>query len=160
MDIINKITDIQSLCLILPHSRNGVVMTTGVYDILHEGHCYYLHKARKMGEILVVGLHSDCLVQERKGPNRPYFKEKNRAAVLTFFEFVDHIVIFETQEDVYEGIKKINPKILVVSETTEDEANSPLEMQKRFANSMLVKVLPPQSSLHTSQILKKINQDK
>ncbi len=54
----NKITDFEHLnrrAQALPHP---VVMTNGVFDILHRGHVTYLAQARALGESLVVAINS------------------------------------------------------------------------------------------------------
>ena len=38
---------------------------------LHAGHVHYLEQAKKMGDVLVVGLNSDSSVKNLKGKNRP-----------------------------------------------------------------------------------------
>ena len=48
-----------------------VVLTQGVYDLLHEGHALYLEVAKSYGDLLIVGVDSDELTRMRKGPNRP-----------------------------------------------------------------------------------------
>ncbi|MGS3570939.1 bifunctional D-glycero-beta-D-manno-heptose-7-phosphate kinase/D-glycero-beta-D-manno-heptose 1-phosphate adenylyltransferase HldE [Klebsiella pneumoniae] len=47
-----------------------VVMTNGVFDILHAGHVSYLANARKLGDRLIVAVNSDALHQtsERRNP--------------------------------------------------------------------------------------------
>ena len=48
-----------------------VVFTNGTFDILHRGHVEYLAAARKMGDVLIVGLNSDASIRRIKGPKRP-----------------------------------------------------------------------------------------
>ena len=54
-------------------ARKGVtvVFTNGTFDILHRGHVEYLAAARKLGDILVVGLNTDRSIRRIKGKNRP-----------------------------------------------------------------------------------------
>ena len=89
-----------------------IVFTNGCFDILHVGHVRYLDKAKRLGDILVVGLNSDCSVREIKGSGRPLNKELDRATVLSALSAVDYVVIFSesTPEKI---IKKLMPDILV-----------------------------------------------
>jgi rfaE bifunctional protein nucleotidyltransferase chain/domain len=48
-----------------------IVFTNGCFDILHKGHVTYLNEARKLGDLLLVGLNSDASVKRLKGPERP-----------------------------------------------------------------------------------------
>ncbi len=89
-----------------------VVFTNGCFDILHRGHVDYLDKAKKFGDILVVGLNSDKSVKRIKGGGRPINSESDRAFVLSGLESVDYIVIFN--EDTPEKlITAIEPDVLV-----------------------------------------------
>jgi rfaE bifunctional protein nucleotidyltransferase chain/domain len=71
-----------------------VVLTNGVFDLLHTGHLYYLQKARALGDALVIALNSDASVRALKGPARPVQTEEQRAYALAALACVDGIVIF------------------------------------------------------------------
>lgn len=89
-----------------------IVFTNGCFDILHVGHVDYLAKARRMGDVLVVGLNSDSSVKKIKGPGRPINRERDRATVLSALSAVDYISIFSepTPEKL---IKTVKPDVLV-----------------------------------------------
>ncbi len=89
-----------------------IVFTNGCFDILHRGHTSYLQKAKKLGDVLVVGLNSDASVRRLKGAGRPLNREKDRAEVLSALSCVDHVVIF-SQESPLEVIRAIRPDVLV-----------------------------------------------
>ena len=60
-----------------------VVLTSGSFDILHEGHSMYLEAARGFGDFLIVGLDSDEKIRARKGPHRPAVPEMERLRMVT-----------------------------------------------------------------------------
>jgi D-beta-D-heptose 7-phosphate kinase/D-beta-D-heptose 1-phosphate adenosyltransferase len=93
------------------HSRK-IVFTNGCFDVLHFGHAHYLLQARKLGDLLVVGLNSDDSVQRLKGPSRPINGEKERAFILASFACVDYVVVFE-EDTPEELIKVVKPDVLV-----------------------------------------------
>jgi D-glycero-beta-D-manno-heptose 1-phosphate adenylyltransferase len=76
--------------------RNGrrVVLTNGVFDLLHTGHLYYLRQARQLGDALIIALNSDASVRALKGPSRPVQNEEQRAYALGALECVDGVVVF------------------------------------------------------------------
>jgi rfaE bifunctional protein nucleotidyltransferase chain/domain len=76
------------------HAGKSIVFTNGCFDLLHVGHVRYLAAARRLGDVLVVGLNSDASVRELKGPERPLNSEQDRAEVLAALEAVDHVIIF------------------------------------------------------------------
>lgn len=92
--------------------QQKIVFTNGCFDVLHFGHVHYLLEAKKLGDILVVGLNSDDSVRRLKGQTRPINGEKERAFVLASLAFVDYITLFE--EDTPENlIKVVQPDVLV-----------------------------------------------
>ena len=96
--------------------RGGkVVLTNGVFDLLHPGHVRYLQEARAMGDLLVVAINSDRSVRAHKGPERPITPESERAEVLLALASVDVVVIFD-EETPYDVIDRIQPDILVKGE--------------------------------------------
>ncbi|MGB2697212.1 MAG: D-glycero-beta-D-manno-heptose 1-phosphate adenylyltransferase [Candidatus Zixiibacteriota bacterium] len=89
-----------------------VVFTNGCFDILHRGHVDYLEKAKKLGDILIVGLNSDESVKKIKGKKRPIVPQDDRVMVLSALGCVDYVCIFD-QETPGELIEKIIPDVLV-----------------------------------------------
>jgi rfaE bifunctional protein nucleotidyltransferase chain/domain len=88
-----------------------IVFTNGCFDIIHIGHVRYLREARALGDVLIIGLNSDKSVSSIK-PNRPINPQTHRAEVLSSFEMVDYVVLFD-EETPYELIKVIQPDVLV-----------------------------------------------
>ncbi len=110
-----KIVDLNELIEIRGRAKKEkkkVVFTNGCFDILHRGHIDYLEKAKKLGDILIVGLNSDASVKKIKGENRPIVLEEDRAVVLSALGCVDYVYIFD-QETPEELIKKLIPDVLV-----------------------------------------------
>ena len=77
-------------------AREGkiVVWTNGCFDLLHPGHVRSLQAAKRLGDVLVVGLNSDDSVRQLKGPSRPVLSELERAEVLCALACVDYVLIF------------------------------------------------------------------
>jgi len=73
-----------------------IVLTNGVFDILHRGHVTYLDRARGFGASLVVALNSDLSVRQLgKGDDRPINSQDDRAAVLAALESVSLVTLFD-----------------------------------------------------------------
>lgn len=89
-----------------------IVFTNGCFDILHKGHITYLYEAKKLGDILIIGLNSDNSIKRIKGEKRPILPEDERAFILSALEMVDYVVIFE-EDTPYELIKRVKPDVLV-----------------------------------------------
>jgi rfaE bifunctional protein nucleotidyltransferase chain/domain len=91
-----KIVDRASLAQVAARLARPVVLTNGVFDILHRGHVTYLEQARALGAALVVAVNSDDSVRRLgKGPERPVHAEADRALVLAALHSVDLVTIFD-----------------------------------------------------------------
>ncbi len=90
-----------------------VVMTNGVFDILHRGHVTYLAQARSLGASLVVALNSDASVKRLgKGEERPINSLPDRMALLAALESVSLVVEFE-EDTALEAVTVARPEIYV-----------------------------------------------
>jgi len=94
------------------NKEKKIVFTNGCFDIIHKGHVAYLVEARKLGDLLVIGLNSDASVKRLKGSERPINNELDRQYVMSQLKPVDFVEIF-TEDTPLNLILKIMPKILV-----------------------------------------------
>lgn len=78
----------------LRSSGKALVLTNGVFDLLHQGHKHYLRKAAGLGDALFVALNSNASTRKLKGASRPVQGERERARALAALPYVDGIVIF------------------------------------------------------------------
>ncbi len=78
----------------LRQSGRRVVLTNGVFDLLHTGHLHFLQQARARGDALFIALNSDQSVKQLKGPLRPVQTEAERAYALAALACVDAVVVF------------------------------------------------------------------
>lgn len=94
--------------------RNGktVVFTNGTFDIIHRGHVEYLTRAKRMGDVLIVGLNTDASIRRIKGKGRPVNPNTDRAVVLAALAPVDYICFFG-EDTPYKIISQLKPDILV-----------------------------------------------
>lgn len=93
-------------------NHQKVVFTNGCFDILHRGHIECLRRAKRVGDLLIVGLNSDSSVRKLKGPRRPIVPQQDRAAILVSLEMVDYVCIFD-EETPLRIIGALIPDILV-----------------------------------------------
>jgi rfaE bifunctional protein nucleotidyltransferase chain/domain len=103
----------QSVKKLRSAQRSGkvIVFTNGCYDLIHAGHIRYLKSAKKLGDILVVGINSDASVRRLKGKDRPILKLTERMEILNALACVDYVIPF-SEETPYKLISLIKPKVL------------------------------------------------
>jgi rfaE bifunctional protein nucleotidyltransferase chain/domain len=115
-----------------------IVLTNGVFDLLHVGHLHYLRQARSEGDLLVVGINSDASVSK---PDRPLVPEAERAELVAALDPVDFAVIFgsPTADDL---LLALRPDVYVkgadYSEATLPEAATAREVGARLVFVPLV----------------------
>ncbi|NOY68554.1 MAG: D-glycero-beta-D-manno-heptose 1-phosphate adenylyltransferase [Deltaproteobacteria bacterium] len=96
-----------------PGSRTArMVFTNGCFDLIHAGHVRFLKTAKKLGDVLVVGLNTDSSVRRIKGEKRPIVGHEMRAEVLAAISWVDFIVLFD-EPDPSRLVSEILPDVLV-----------------------------------------------
>ena len=71
-----------------------LVLTNGVFDLLHPGHLAFLQDCAELGELLVVGVNADETVRRLKGPRRPVQGIEERVAALAAVRWVDFVIPF------------------------------------------------------------------
>ncbi len=89
-----------------------IVFTNGCFDLLHVGHLHVLREAKKLGDVLMVGLNSDRSVGQIKGPDRPIVSEDERAELIAALEMVDYVTLFD-EPDPIPLLREIKPDVLV-----------------------------------------------
>jgi D-beta-D-heptose 7-phosphate kinase/D-beta-D-heptose 1-phosphate adenosyltransferase len=97
----------------LRRAGKRIVFTNGCFDLIHPGHVRYLRAARRLGDVLVVGLNTDRSAQRLgKGPGRPFVAERDRAEILAALEMVDIVALFD-EDTPLELIRRVQPDVLV-----------------------------------------------
>ena len=137
--------------------RDGhrIVLTQGVYDLIHEGHALYLEKAKSYGDVLIVGVDSDELTKLRKGPNRPIVPQDERVKMLIHLRHVDLVTIREAGHDIGELIRVVCPDVLVTSTSTEDfKKDIERGTYKDYCGNIIV--LPPQAATSTTARIREL----
>lgn len=134
-----------------------VVMTNGVFDILHAGHVSYLANARKLGDRLIVAVNSDASTKRLKGDSRPVNPLEQRMIVLGALEAVDWVVSFE-EDTPQRLIAGILPDLLVKGGDYKPEEIA--GSKEVWANGGEVLVLNFEDGCSTTNIIKKIQLDK
>ncbi|MCW9709478.1 bifunctional D-glycero-beta-D-manno-heptose-7-phosphate kinase/D-glycero-beta-D-manno-heptose 1-phosphate adenylyltransferase HldE [Avibacterium sp. 21-586] len=130
-----------------------IVMTNGVFDIIHPGHVSYLDNARKLGDRLIVAVNSDASVKRLKGESRPINPLEARMAVLAGLAAVDWVVEF-TEDTPQRLISEVLPDLLVKGGDYKPEEIA--GGKEVIANGGEVKVLNFENGFSSSNVISKI----
>jgi FAD synthetase len=131
------------------------VMATGVFDILHTGHLFFLMEARKLGDELVVVVARDITAKKRK--REPIVPEHLRLEMIRGLKPVDMAVLGDTQ-DYYRIVEVLKPDIIVLGYDQDHNATRiQEELSKRGLKVKVVRLpILKHDILATSRIIEKI----
>jgi cytidyltransferase-like protein len=83
-----------------------IVLITGGFDPIHSGHISYINAAKKLGDILVVGVNSDDWLRRKKG--REFMPSYERINIIQNLKAVDHCILFnDTENHAIEAIRNV-----------------------------------------------------
>ena len=134
-----------------------VVFTNGCFDILHAGHVRYLTEAKKLGDVLVVGLNSDESVRKLKGAGRPVNPEEDRAEVLAGLRAVDHVVVF-AEDTAEEMVRQLQPDVYVKGGDYSLERRPESAIVASYGGRTVL--VPMVEGRSTSNVIRKLQQDR
>ncbi|MBI4088202.1 adenylyltransferase/cytidyltransferase family protein [Candidatus Kaiserbacteria bacterium] len=79
--------------------------TAGAFDLCHAGHMLMFEEAKTQCDYLIVGLHTDPTLDRPGVKNRPIMSVKERMIILKAIKYIDEIVVYDTEADLYNLLK-------------------------------------------------------
>ncbi|MEZ0326814.1 MAG: D-glycero-beta-D-manno-heptose 1-phosphate adenylyltransferase [Fimbriimonas sp.] len=131
-----------------------LVFTNGVFDILHAGHVQYLEAARRLGDVLIVGVNTDESVRRLgKGPDRPVNTLEDRITVLSALRAVDGVVAFgeDTPVSLIEALK---PEVHVKGGDHDPEQMPETPVVRSYGGQVII--LPTLEGRSTTETLRRL----
>jgi len=95
--------------------KKVVGFTCGALDLLHAGHVLMLKECKTKCDYLIVGLQTDPSI-DRKEKNKPIETVEERIIRLNGCKYVDEVIVYETESDLYNLIKELKPDVRFVGE--------------------------------------------
>lgn len=129
--------------------KTKVVFTTGVFDIFHYGHVGFLKEASKLGNILLVGVHSDRTVAKYKG-ELPVMNLMERMEVVKACKYVNRVIVAKMTQELDERFYK---KWDIAVHVQGDEEPGWYDLPRRLG---IFKLLPDCKVFSSTEIKKRI----
>tara|TARA_R110000782_G_scaffold50724_6_gene109806 strand:- start:3044 stop:3808 length:765 start_codon:yes stop_codon:yes gene_type:complete len=83
-----------------------IVLVSGGFDPVHSGHIAYFKEARRLGDMLIVGVNSDAWLARKKG--RSFMPVTERVAIVENLKPVDGVILFNDNDgSAIEAIKNV-----------------------------------------------------
>ncbi len=113
-------------------------MASGVFDILHLGHVYFLEEAKKLGDELIVVVARDSTARKMK--HQPIMSEDIRVRMVAELKPVDRALLGH-EDDMFKTVEEIKPDIIVLGyDQAFDEKYIENECRKRGLNVKVVRL--------------------
>jgi cytidyltransferase-like protein len=93
-----------------------IVIATGGFDPVHSGHINYIKEAKKLGDVLIVGINSDEWLRRKKG--QEFMPWEERATIIAALHDVDRVINFDDSDnsakDAIRKVRAIYPNAQIV----------------------------------------------
>ena len=89
--------------------------TCGAFDLLHPGHLFLFEKAKEECDWLIIGLHTDPSI-DRSSKNKPCESVFERWYRLSAVKYVDEIIPYDTEADLYNLLVLQQPDLRFLGE--------------------------------------------
>ncbi len=145
--------ELAKLCQKWKREGKRIGFTSGAFDLIHGGHVKYLEEAKKLCDVLIVGLNSDSSVKRYKGPHRPILPQDERAQIIGGLESVDYLFIFEERRN-KENIEALKPDYYIKGGDYPQEELTSKEAIEKLGGE--VKIIPILFKTSTTKMVERI----
>jgi len=113
------------------------VLATGVFNILHPGHLFYLNESKKLGDELDVIVSSDSIA--RKIRKKTVLPQEQRAEMIGALKLVDKVFVGD-DEDIFKLLPIIKPDVISLGHDQDvDEGWLKKELSKHGVKTKVVR---------------------
>ncbi len=89
-----------------------VVLSGGVFDIIHTGHIYTLNAAKALGDVLVVVVATDNTSEKMK-KRKPLHTQEQRQELVNSLSMVDLCLVGQ-EDDIFKTVDRVRPQIIAL----------------------------------------------
>ena len=112
------------------HKEVGKIgFTCSCFDLLHAGHILMLEDSKKQCDYLIVGLQTDPTIDRPKEKNKPIQSLEERKIQLEAIKYVDEVITYETENDLYELLYKLMPNVRILGTDYEHKYFTGIEIE-------------------------------
>lgn len=147
----------QEACELTEKGRRAirVVMTGGVFDILHVGHLATLEAARALGDVLVVVVARDSTVERLKG-RKPLNPEEHRLRLVSALKPVD-VALLGDPKDPMKTVELVRPDVIALGyDQKHDEEEIKAGLRERGLSADVIRLSIEVPNVKSSKLLAKL----
>lgn len=142
-----------------PPTGGKVVYIDGAFDLFHVGHVEILKAARAQGDFLLVGIHTDEEVTDRRGPHLPIMGLHERALSVLACRYADEVIIGAPQIISEDLLTTFGIGLVVRGTTHEAPTREAASEEARYAvpnKKNMMRMLPSPSSMTSAILIRRI----
>jgi len=142
-----------------PRGREAirVVLTGGVFDVLHVGHLATLEEAKRLGDVLVVVVARDKTVEELKH-RKPLNPEGDRLRLVSALKPVD-LALLGDLEDMLKVVEFVKPDVIALGyDQKHDEERLRMELARRGLRADVVRLRTHVPGIKSSKIIARLRE--
>lgn len=125
-----------------------IILTVGVFDLLHIGHIKLFQNSRNLGDKLIVAVQKQNYINIFKPGTQVYYSEADRVYMVKSIKYVDDVIL-------YESVDKLLPNIpFDVFAVGEDQTNESFMKAKEWckANNKQIVIVPRTKGISSSML--------
>ena len=96
------------------NKNKKIGFTCSCFDLLHAGHILMLKDAKSQCDYLIVGLQTDPTIDRPNTKNKPVQSLEERKIQLEAIKYIDKIIIYNTEKDLYTLLENISPDVRIL----------------------------------------------
>lgn len=104
--------------VVLMKDGKKIGITAGAFDLCHAGHMLVFKEAKTVCDYLIVALQEDPSITSAdyrgKQKNKPIMSLEERTIILESVKYVDQVVVYRTEEDLYKLLVELKPDIRII----------------------------------------------
>ena len=124
----------------MTNKKLKVGFTCSSFDLLHPGHVVMLKDCKNVCDYLIVGLQIDPSI-DQKTKVTPIQSLKERAFMVRSVKYVDEVIKYKTEADLYEILKDLNPDIRILGANWKAGENRPTKQEFKVRNMKMKLVI-------------------
>jgi cytidyltransferase-like protein len=128
-----------------------VVLSGGVFDVLHPGHIHFLSQAGEKGDVLVVVLARDTLVKRSKG-KRPVSREEDRLLMVSSLSQV-YAAVLGSDSRYSDTLERVGPDVVCLGYDQKTDLERVRGYLKETGKPIEIAMATPLPGYSTSSIL-------
>jgi D-beta-D-heptose 7-phosphate kinase/D-beta-D-heptose 1-phosphate adenosyltransferase len=111
---VKPLEEVEHLVSLAKMEGKKIVVAFGCFDRLQLEQIKFLQGARRLGDLLVVGLWSDEVIRPQKGSRPPSISEEERAHIISALDCVSYVVV-QNQDTLQDLLISLKPQVLAVA---------------------------------------------